>query len=96
MGLETTGLGLQGPYITMVNNFTPYNLDREIPCAKQVTFTFGEKNRGRFTSEKLLREEGVEIEWMPGGGHSMHRDDASHHFWKLIGRLMLEAGCKSA
>ena len=59
-----------------------------------MTFTFGEKNRGRFTSERLLREEGVEIEWMPGGGHSMHRDDASHHFWKLIGRLMSDAGCK--
>lgn len=63
-------------------------LKRAMDDGLEVKFTFGEKNRGRFTSEALLRDAGVDIEWCPNGGHSMHMDEGHDHFWGVIGEMM--------
>jgi len=45
-------------------------------------FVFGERNRGRFTSEEVVRRFG-EVRYVPGAGHAMYEDNPEA-FWALI------------
>ncbi len=48
-----------------------------------VHFIFGEKNKGRFTSEKLVEESGLSLKFIPNTGHFMHMENPSD-FWNLV------------
>jgi pimeloyl-ACP methyl ester carboxylesterase len=45
-------------------------------------FIFGERNRGRFTSELLARRFG-EVRYVPDAGHAMYEDNPDA-FWGLV------------
>ncbi len=57
-----------------------------VPLARGVAaprlFLFGERNRGRYTSEALARELG-EVAYVPGSGHAPHEDNPPA-FWRLV------------
>jgi len=54
-------------------------LIESLPAPK--LFLFGERNRGRFTSEATARGLG-EVRYVPGAGHAMHLDNPAG-FWEL-------------
>lgn len=56
---------------------------RDFPCY----FIFGEKNRGMYSSEKLVRENQLPILFIPNAGHGLHTENPSY-FWKNIGDLI--------
>ncbi|MBY8992479.1 MAG: alpha/beta hydrolase [Candidatus Lokiarchaeota archaeon] len=50
-------------------------------------FVFGEKNKGRFTSESLVKKANLPIIYIPNAGHAM-RHDNPEDFWKVIKKLL--------
>jgi pimeloyl-ACP methyl ester carboxylesterase len=52
-----------------------------------VHFIFGEKNKGRFSSEKLIKKSGLSLKFIPNTGHFMHLENPSV-FWKMIIELI--------
>ncbi len=46
-------------------------------------FIFGEKNKGMFSSERLVRQNGLPVLYVPKAGHAMHDDNPSG-FWKRV------------
>jgi len=50
-------------------------------------FIFGEKNKGVFSSEKLVREAQLPILYIPDAGHGLHTENPSY-FWETIGKLI--------
>jgi len=52
-----------------------------------VYFFFGEKNRGRFTSESLVKEQNLPVVYIPNAGHAM-RQDNPEGFWKIVKELL--------
>ncbi|MHA1728959.1 MAG: alpha/beta fold hydrolase [Promethearchaeota archaeon] len=50
-------------------------------------FLFGEKNKGHFSSEDLIRREKLKILFIPDTGHFMHLENP-HAFWKIIKKLL--------
>ena len=52
-----------------------------------IQFIFGKLNKGRFSSETLLREKGLPIEFIPEAGHGLHIDNPKG-FWKVIKNLL--------
>ena len=50
-------------------------------------FFFGEKNKGRFTSETLVKEASLPIIYITNAGHSM-RYDNPEGFWKVVNKLL--------
>eukprot|EP00961_Rhodomonas_salina_P035213 473682-Rhodomonas_salina.2 len=55
-----------------------------------VWFAYGEKNRGRFSSEKLLAHHEQPITFIPEGGHSMHADEGAPAFWRFVAERLKE------
>ncbi|MFX1250885.1 MAG: alpha/beta fold hydrolase [Promethearchaeota archaeon] len=52
-----------------------------------VYFVFGEKNKGRFTSETLIKRAQLPLVFIPKAGHFMY-DDNPNGFWKVIKQLI--------
>ncbi len=52
-----------------------------------VFFIFGEKNKGRFTSEELVKSEKLPVIYIPNTDHSMFFDNPQE-FWKVIKELL--------
>ncbi len=50
-------------------------------------FIFGEKNKGVFSSEKLVRDAQLPILYIPEAGHGLHTENPSY-FWETIGKLI--------
>ncbi|MFW9876549.1 MAG: alpha/beta fold hydrolase [Candidatus Thorarchaeota archaeon] len=50
-------------------------------------FVFGEKNKGRFTSESLVEKANLPVMYIPNAGHAM-RNDNPEGFWKVIKKLL--------
>ncbi len=50
-------------------------------------FVFGGENAGKYTSEKLVKESGESILYVPNAGHAMHEDNPTG-FWSLVFRLI--------
>jgi len=46
-------------------------------------FVFGSSSKGRFTSEALVRDTGLALEYIPEAGHMMYLD-APSRFWPMI------------
>jgi pimeloyl-ACP methyl ester carboxylesterase len=52
-----------------------------------VHFIFGERNKEQFSSEKLVRDTGLPIHFIPDAGHAMFRDNPAA-FWQLVKSLL--------
>ncbi|MHA2182549.1 MAG: alpha/beta fold hydrolase [Promethearchaeota archaeon] len=52
-----------------------------------VYFVFGEKNKGRFTSEELVKNQKLPIIYIPNTGHGMFLENPQE-FWKVIKKLL--------
>jgi pimeloyl-ACP methyl ester carboxylesterase len=52
-----------------------------------VYFIFGEKNKGRFTSEELVKSEKLPVIYIPNTGHSMFFENPQD-FWSVIKKLL--------
>lgn len=50
-------------------------------------FVFGEKNKGRFTSESLVKKADLPVIYIPNAGHAM-RQDNPEGFWKIMKELL--------
>ena len=50
-------------------------------------FVFGERNKGRFTSESLVKKANLPVIYIPNAGHSM-RDDNPEGFWEVMKDLL--------
>ncbi|MFO7836850.1 MAG: alpha/beta hydrolase [Candidatus Thorarchaeota archaeon] len=50
-------------------------------------FVFGGENAGKYTSEKLVKESGEQILYVPNAGHAMHEDNPTG-FWSIVFRLI--------
>jgi pimeloyl-ACP methyl ester carboxylesterase len=50
-------------------------------------FVFGENNKGRFTSETLVKNANLPIIYIPNAGHAM-RQDNPEGFWKIVKKLL--------
>jgi pimeloyl-ACP methyl ester carboxylesterase len=50
-------------------------------------FIFGEKNRGIYSSEKLVREEHLPLLFIPNAGHGLHTENPSF-FWRIVSELI--------
>ncbi|MHA1913671.1 MAG: alpha/beta fold hydrolase [Promethearchaeota archaeon] len=50
-------------------------------------FFFGEKNKGRFTSESLVKEAKLPLIYIPNAGHGV-RVDNPEGFWKVVKELL--------
>lgn len=53
-----------------------------------VYFIFGEKNKGRFTSEELIRSNGYTIHFIPNTGHMMFFENPKE-FWRIFKELLI-------
>ncbi len=62
------------PHLQQLSNFPMY-------------FVFGEKNKGRFTSESLVKKVDLPVIYIPNAGHSM-RHDNPEGFWKIMKELL--------
>lgn len=50
-------------------------------------FVFGEKNKGLFTSQKLVEKSQLPLIYVPEAGHTMHQDNPNA-FWNIIKQLL--------
>ena len=50
-------------------------------------FIFGEKNRGVYSSEKLVRDAHLPLLFIPNAGHGLHTENPSY-FWDLVSKLI--------
>ncbi|MFX1323670.1 MAG: hypothetical protein ACFE8N_01855, partial [Promethearchaeota archaeon] len=51
-----------------------------------VFFIFGEKNKGRFTSEELVKSKKLPVIYIPNTGHGMFFENPKE-FWSVIKEL---------
>jgi len=66
-------------------------LDRLLPhCDFDCYFVFGEKNRGAYSSEKLVRDAQLPLLFIPDAGHGLHTENPTY-FWDAIGNLIQNA-----
>ncbi|TFG26809.1 alpha/beta hydrolase [Candidatus Thorarchaeota archaeon] len=56
-------------------------------CDFDCFFIFGEKNKGRLSSENLVRNEQLPLFFIPKAGHGLHTENPSY-FWKFAGDLI--------
>ncbi|MCK4565999.1 MAG: hypothetical protein KAU48_01690, partial [Candidatus Thorarchaeota archaeon] len=56
-------------------------------CDFDCYFIYGEKNKGVFSSEKLVRDAQLPILFIPKAGHGLHAENPSY-FWVTIGKLI--------
>ncbi|MFW9962477.1 MAG: alpha/beta fold hydrolase [Candidatus Sifarchaeia archaeon] len=69
-------------------------LDRLLAhCDFACYFIFGEKNRGVYSSEKLVRDAQLPILFIPNAGHGLHTENPSY-FWKTVGKLIQKENIK--
>lgn len=52
-----------------------------------VYFIFGEKNRGLYSSERMVRETQLPLLFIPKAGHGLHTENPSY-FWKTVCELV--------
>jgi 2-succinyl-6-hydroxy-2,4-cyclohexadiene-1-carboxylate synthase len=64
---------------------------RDITCY----FIFGEKNRGVYSSEKLVRDTQLPLLFIPNAGHSLHTENPLY-FWEIVGEIIQEENIKYA
>jgi pimeloyl-ACP methyl ester carboxylesterase len=50
-------------------------------------FVYGEKNRGTYTSEGLVREAQLPLLFIPNAGHGLHEENPLH-FWRVVGEIL--------
>lgn len=50
-------------------------------------FIFGEKDRGVYSSEKLVRDAQLPLLFIPDAGHGLHTENPTY-FWDVIGNLI--------
>ncbi|TFG98444.1 hypothetical protein E4H12_06075 [Candidatus Thorarchaeota archaeon] len=50
-------------------------------------FIFGEKNRGVYSSEKLVREAKLQLLFIPNAGHGLHTENPTY-FWDVVSKLI--------
>ncbi len=63
-------------------------LDRLLThCDFNCYFIFGEKNRGVYSSEKLVRDAHLPLLFIPSAGHGLHTENPAY-FWDVIGNLI--------
>ncbi|TFG04200.1 alpha/beta hydrolase [Candidatus Thorarchaeota archaeon] len=58
----------------------------DFPCY----FVYGEKNKGRLSSEDLVRDENLPLIYIPDAGHGLHTENPSY-FWSVVGTLIENA-----
>jgi len=58
-------------------------------------FVFGEKNRGVYSSEKLVRDAQLPILFIPDAGHGLHTENPSY-FWDVVGKIIQNENFKFA
>ncbi|TFF95931.1 alpha/beta hydrolase [Candidatus Thorarchaeota archaeon] len=58
----------------------------DFPCY----FVYGEKNRGRLSSESLVREAQLPLLYIPDAGHGLHTENPAY-FWDVVGGLIENA-----
>ena len=56
-------------------------------CDFDCHFIFGEKNRGVYTSENLVRDAQLPLLFIPNAGHGLHTENPTY-FWDVIGNLI--------
>ena len=64
-------------------------------CNFTCYFIFGEKNRGVYSSEKLVRDAQLPLLFIPNAGHGLHTENPSY-FWAIIGELVQKENIKIA
>lgn len=52
-----------------------------------IYFIFGEKNKGQFTSESLVKQSQLPLFYVPEAGHAMF-DENPNAFWKIIKQII--------
>jgi pimeloyl-ACP methyl ester carboxylesterase len=52
-------------------------------------FIYGEKNKGRFTSERLVLESDLPIYYVPQTGHFMHLENPKF-FWETVEKILIK------
>ncbi|MFX0081515.1 MAG: alpha/beta hydrolase [Candidatus Hodarchaeota archaeon] len=88
------GFREMGPYPTWGMSYDLVKLSESnqlLPHLQQLSdfpmyFVFGEKNKGRFTSESLVKNANLPVIYIPNAGHSM-RQDNPEGFWKITKEL---------
>lgn len=58
-------------------------------------FIFGARNRGRFSSEDLIKDADLPLDYIPDAGHMMYRDNPDI-FWELISTRLKPLGALAA
>ncbi len=58
-------------------------------------FIFGEKNRGIYSSEKLVRNARLPLLFIPNAGHGLHTENPSY-FWATVGELIERENVEAA
>jgi len=56
-------------------------------------FIFGEKNRGIYSSEKLVRDTQFPLLFIPNAGHGLHTENPSY-FWNIVSELIQKRAIK--
>ncbi|MFX1578958.1 MAG: alpha/beta fold hydrolase [Promethearchaeota archaeon] len=56
-------------------------------------FIFGEKNRGVYSSEKLVRDAQLPLLFIPNAGHGLHTENPSY-FWDVVSELIQKGKIK--
>lgn len=89
------GYRTNGPYSTWGSAYDLVRLSENnqlLPRLQQlidfpVYFVFGEKNKGRFTSEALVKSAKLPVIYIPNTGHTMFSENPQE-FWKVIKDLL--------
>jgi pimeloyl-ACP methyl ester carboxylesterase len=58
-------------------------------------FIFGEKNKGIYSSEKLVRDAQLPLLFIPNAGHGLHTENPSY-FWATVGELIEKKDVEAA
>jgi pimeloyl-ACP methyl ester carboxylesterase len=58
-------------------------------------FVFGEKNKGVYSSEKLVRDAHLPLLFIPNAGHGLHTENPSY-FWEIVGDLIQKEDIKTS
>jgi pimeloyl-ACP methyl ester carboxylesterase len=58
-------------------------------------FIFGEKNRGVYSSEKLVRDAQLPLLFIPNAGHGLHTENPSY-FWEIVSEQIQKENIKAA
>jgi pimeloyl-ACP methyl ester carboxylesterase len=83
-----------GPYSTWGSAYDLVGIPDELLLPRlqklidfPVYFVFGEKNKGRFTSEELVKNHNLPVIYIPNTGHGMFFENPKD-FWKIVKKLL--------